>query len=818
MTEHCNCLYPCPNCPNRSGPQVGSKGKIDSPLIIIGESPGKQELKEKAPFVGPSGKLLQAAIDQHLGFEPYFINAMQCWPGNRDDKDDESMIAAVQTCRHHVIDEIRKHPRKMILALGAPALWSVMDRYDLRITQQRGRLLPTDLAEIGCVASVHPAFLMAGGAGATPQQFFRDVEYAISLAKGGPRKQPPEINYYVAQNRDDIYDFASTIHHVESVAADVETSGFSSLDDRMLCAGFAWHANSVFVVPKHLLPYCKVIFQAPCRFGWHNGKFDVKFFWNMGVSNARVDDDTMLLSYCLDEIGGIHDLETVASDWLDAPNWKDMLDSYLPSKSSSYEVIPVDILHKYMAFDVGDTRALLDILRPKVMRDAHLRKLYTRTLIPASHYLARVESRGIYVDLAAVQRNEEIYKAEIEKHGKALVEYANQFPDAGFTDKLPNSPKQLTKLLYECLKFKPYKNKKTTDRKVLEHLGPHPVLTLLGRYRKVAKERGTYITPLLGRAKQKGKVARPSIIRSDNRVHATYLLHGTRTGRLASRDPNLQNVPRNPIIRGQYIASPGRRLIEPDLNQAELRVLATFSRDPELCRIYLTKGMSLHDEVRAELYGYPKDWSPKQVEEYLRKFSLQPDQRFDENGKDLLVAEQKMRAKNVNFGIPYGITSVGLAEQCDCLPAEAQVMLDQWAKKFPAASETLKGFRDAPLKGQTLITPFGRKKRPGVVSQEMLQAVQNESANFPMQSVASDITIQAGMEVEDRLREEFDTYCINLIHDALLLDAPDDDAICAEVTSIVTSKMTEIPIKWGLNVVPFVAEAKQGYRWGSLKG
>ncbi len=275
-------------------------------------------------------------------------------------------------------------------------------------------------------------------------------------------------------------------------------------------------------------------------------------------------------------------------------------------------------------------------------------------------------------------------------------------------------------------------------------------------------------------------------------------------------------MPRNPVIRGQYIAGPGRRFVEVDLNQAELRLLATLSGDPELCKIYLTAGMSLHDEVRADLFGYAKDWNEAQVKAYLAKFSLREEDRYDEHGKDLIVAEQKMRAKNVNFGIPYGITNVGLAEQIDDTPQEAQVYIDGWFKKFPLAGKFLQQCKDAPLNGQVMITNFGRKKRVGVVSNELLQGIQNESANFPMQGPASDCTLQAGIELEQTLREDYDSTVNNLIHDALLLEVPDNDEVAITVAKLVKVKMEEVPIKWGYKKVPFIADAKQGYRWGSL--
>jgi DNA polymerase-1 len=810
MAESSCELYECAGCPFR-GPKVGARGNPLSPIIIIGESPGRQELKAKLPFVGPSGKVLDAVLAQYPDLEPYYINAMQCYPGDALlEKDDTSMNNAVATCRHHVLDEIAKAPRKVILALGAPAIRSVTENYDLKITQERGRFMLTPLASIGMVASVHPAFLMRGGAGATFQQFKRDLDYAAQLCRGKPPKRPPTVDYTIAETVEDIEAFAESVKDNEYVGADVETSGFSHLEDYILCAGFSDKPEHVFVVPENLVKHVGTIFKkSKARFVWHNGKFDVKFLWAAGIEEARCDDDTMLMSYTLDENGGIHDLERVAADWLDSPNWKAMLDQYRKNKKESYSVIPRPVLHKYMAYDVGNTHAICHILRPRISSDKFCERLYTRTLIPAGNFLARVECNGIHVDLARVEENEAEYGEAIKRLGDELLEFGKAFPDSGYTEKLPNSPQQLKKLLYDDLKIPVWRNKRSTDKKVIEKVillqgnRVHPIFKVMSKYRKVAKERGTYVTP-----------ARIHL-KSDGRVHSTYKLHGTRTGRLASSDPNVQNVPRNPKIRGQYIAAPGRRLVEADLNQAELRILATLSKDPELCRIYLTEGMSLHDEVRAEIWGHVQDWSPRDVSRYLEKFRLTEATRYDEKGADLLVAEQKMRAKNVNFGVVYGITAAGLADQTDSSPLDAQMWIDKWFKRFKLAGEFIESCKMAPVKGQTLITNFGRKKRPGVVSQELLHGIMNEFANFPMQSPASDCTLHAGVTLEEPLKE-YDAKIVNLIHDALLIEVPDDDAIVKKVADMATAEMALTPKKWGYNIIPFVADAKQGYRWGSL--
>lgn len=800
-----SCLVPCPDCPF-GGPRVGNKGDPNSPFIIIGEGPGKQEVQKGLPFVGPSGKVLDFSLNQvKTGIEPYFMNSMQCFPGFGE-KSEALLQQGARTCHKRVMDELAKAPRKVILCLGASGMWTIMDNYDLKITQNRGKVFDSPLAD-HVIPTVHPAFLMRGGTGATFQQYMRDVKYAQSLLIGQPRKQPPKVTYEFIRDYRDIKDVAEYLRSLPKgtpIASDIETSGFSFLSDRVLTLGFAVDADQVYVVPKHLVHQVRPLFQNELSWVWHNGKFDVKFLWADGVEEARVDEDTMMLSYAIDENGGIHDLETVSSDWLNSPNWKAVLDSYLPKKNVSYEVIPDDVLYHYMALDIGNTLASFNTLRPIVAADRNLERLYTRTLIPASNFLARVERRGIYSDVERVSQNQIEYGAEIAKYKAEVMEWAKKFPEAGFTEKLMGSPKQLSKLIYDCIGIKPYKNQKKTSKDLLEKLPDHPMLTSLSKYRKVAKEESTYIRPAKDR------------IDKDGKVHSTYSLHKTKTGRLASSEPNLQNVPRNPKVRGQYVAGIGRRFVEPDLNQAELRILACLSNDPGLCHIYETEGMSLHEEMRSFIWGSASDWSAKDVEKYLTKFALTHDTRWGKKGEDRIVEEQKMRAKAVNFGIPYGRESFSIAEEFQIDPKEAQGWINAWFKKFPQAHDFLMRCRAAPEKMQVLVTPFGNKRRFGVVGVERLKGMQNEASNFTCQAPASHCTMHAAMEIEFEMLEKYDSWVENLVHDSQLWSTPDDDHIANEVAKAAIKKMEEVPAKWGFTRIPFVAEAKMGHRWGEL--
>lgn len=182
-----------------------------------------------------------------------------------------------------------------------------------------------------------------------------------------------------------------------------------------------------------------------------------------------------------------------------------------------------------------------------------------------------------------------------------------------------------------------------------------------------------------------------------------------------------------------------------------------------------------------------------------------------------ILEEQKMRAKNVNFGIVYGITAAGLSEQIEDTTQEAARMLAAWGKKFPTAWAFIQLCRNAPLFGKDLVTVFGHKKRFGVVAPEILVNLQNEAANFPHQSTASTITMQAGIRLEPILRREFNTKIVNTVHDCLLLEAPLNREIIEAVTKLTIVEMQQVPIDWGITRVPFIADAKCGVRWGSME-
>lgn len=792
-------LVRCKGCPHTFGKLIGSRGPIDSPLVIVGESPGTNELKQGIPFCGPSGKVLDHALAQHPDISPYITNAIQCFPGTVKSKSQDRITQATQCCQSRLHGELRKSPRQVILALGNPAVWSTTGEFGAKITQCRGQLVASNLSERGIVLSVHPAYLLRGQG--SMRQFMADVDYACRLSKGADTKRYILPEVHVAKTPDNIKWLTQQIAAQLYCAADIETGGYEGFDhlrDRILCCGFSWDPLHVYVVPEELIQFCFHIFRScpSTRFIWHNGKFDTKFFWKLGIP-CRVDEDTMLLSYAIDETKGIHDLEQLSGDILGAPDWKFMINEYTKPKGNTYADIPPDILYDYMARDISGTMQIFPFLRNLVRLDPHLERLYTKTLIPMSKYLARIEMNGIQPDLKQVQSNAE----RLQKVADNLeLEFNQQAVAAGFGALNPRSPQQVGALLYDKIGLRdprrPKKRPDSTDEKTLLTLSPHPIVTILLKYREVQKALGTYVNSV------------PNHIGADRRIHCSYLIHGTTTGRLASRDPNLLNIPRDPPLRGQFISSPDHMFMEIDVSQAELRVLAELSGDPVLYEIYTTPGHpSIHLVTQREMFGDPKQYSQDQWQFFMDKFSTENEGRT--------LEEQNMRAKCVNFGIVYGRTAPSIAEEFKMPVAEAQEWIDKWFQKYAVARTFILSCRAAPLKGQNLITPFGRKRRFQIVNQERLNDIQNQAANFPEQSIASDIVTHVGMLIQDEAHYKYSGNLVNTVYDSLLFEMPNDLDRALQLGARCLELLSEVPKLWGLNRIPFVGDIKIGRRWGS---
>jgi uracil-DNA glycosylase family 4 len=779
----------CAECPFKTL-TICSKGPENADFVVIGESPGKQEGLAGIPFVGPSGKLIHGELAA-AGVNPaavLFDNAFRCLP-----KGDKQLVLAdaCQACAGRLRTSMEAHPRTVILALGNAAVWSLTGWYDLKITKARGKPILVSLNSEGLpptvvVPAIHPAALFRGTG--TLEDFRRDIQLAVAIynAGGDVSSCAPKgpANYFIIDTEDKLcrtWDYVKK-NCIELVACDIETTGFNPRVDELLSLAIYLGGNKVGVLtPEVVYSTTGRAFMASPepRKLWHNGKFDVGFLRAHGVW-TRTDEDLMLANYALEERGGYHGLETIAGNLLHEPPYKEHVKKYIP-KGGNYGDIPRPILYEYNARDSRNTGDCFTIVRARISSDPNLHRLYYRTLLPASELLTKVEANGFWVDKKQLLSAHRSLKARTAKARQEFEEAVVGELGSSWAGVSPSSPKQVFRLLFDemklhekgedILKWRKLGNKISTDKEVLKRLQQVPIVVALQEIRKAEKLHSTYVVGCFN-----------AIDPTDQRVHATYLLHGTTTGRLASRGPNLQNIPRDSLIRSIYAAPPGRILIEADYNQAELRVLAILSKAPWLLQVY-REGRKLHDEMSEFLFG--KDYTK----------------------------EDKMKAKTVNFGIPYGRGANSIASVFGVSRDTAQSWIDDWFKRVPEAQKFLVLLAHAAASGKTITTPFGNKRRFALIGKERKHEAENEARNFPMSAIASHCTLHAAIQSFDRLYA-LGAWIVNLVHDSIIVECDNTPMAIRATAEILKDSMEEQPKKWLNSPIDFPAEFKVSPNWG----
>lgn len=849
----------CAQCPFKTG-ACGTKGPEDSPFVIVGESPGTNELRVGKPFVGESGKLLDSVLAEaglnSLGIEPYVVNALSCYPPPSAKVGGSAMMQqATRACRERLLSQISAYPRKVILCLGAAASWSVTGDFGIKITQERGRILSSNLASEGVVLAVHPAFLMRQGSGLPFWK--KDLASAVKLLKGQRDGGWTEPTWSLIQTPSQIMELTDLVATSPFTTGDLETDslhwfprkeplidhgprGKIEIWGKILCEGITVGDGShVWIIPEDVfyknIPLIRQL-HSKGKWSWHNSLFDVT--WLRAPQHripARADADTMLMSYSLNENRGFHDLDQVAQNWIGAPPHKRMVDKYMPRKGASYRHIPPEELYKYNAIDLSKQHCVNEPLLAAVNNDEYSSRLYHELLVPAVEELVYMRLHGVDVDLARVHENERIMQREIDSLDAQINEYAAKH--IGMDINI-GSPIQLYGLLKKMGITIP--GVKSTNEETIikcQRRYDHPIFNLILNRRELAKAKGTYVTNLLEGKPNGGnkKIPGEGHIKQDGRVYPDFALHRTTTGRLAGASPNFLNQPRGPRIRGQYRARPGKLFVEVDENQAELRSLACMSGDPTLLKIYTENVLSIHDVTTEAFYGSKKQMlaDPYTMEKAMQQLQFFGDIEdcdwvCNECGGEVnpkqrhfcaprVYKEAKMRGKAVNFGIVYGREAHSLAMEFNISVHEAQRWIDTWFETYPVARDFIFWCRERPSVRRDLITVFGRKKRHGVVSRERLKGIQNEAANFPHQSTASDIMLKAVITVGPILREKYGAGCWNEVYDAVYYEIDVDESRVADSIQLVQDTVVSIPPMYGLTRVPFLADAKVGLDWGHMK-
>ena len=407
--------------------------------------------------------------------------------------------------------------------------------------------------------------------------------------------------------------------------------------------------------------------------------------------------------------------------------------------------------------------------------DSALWNLYQEVELPLSAVLREMEQAGVRIDVDMLKQAEEQLNGELQ----VLEQQIYAVAEATFNI---NSPKQVGEVLFDQLKLdaKAKKSKTgqySTSEEVLLALKPkHPVVAMILEYRELKKLISTYISAL------------PTYINAETgKIHTTYNQTVTATGRLSSSNPNLQNLPirseRGQLIRQAVIPDEGCVFLSADYSQIELRLMAHFSQDPHLVEAFRS-GQDVHAATAAKIFNVP-------IEEVTK--------------------DQRRQAKTANFGIIYGISAFGLAQQLDCSRAEAKALIDGYFAAFPGVIDYIERQKELAREQGYAITLFGRKRYlPDIVSHNatVRSFAERNAVNSPIQGTAADIIKMAMVTIHRRLKEEgLKAQMIMQVHDELNFNVPMDEV--DKVREIVVGEMQNVVHL----TVPLIADCGVGKNW-----
>jgi DNA polymerase-1 len=508
-----------------------------------------------------------------------------------------------------------------------------------------------------------------------------------------------------------------------------------------------------------------------------NGKYDMAVMARRDIRVAPIDD-TMLISYVLE--GGLHGhgMDELARLHLghDPIPFKQVAGTGKAQKSFRHvELQPATC---YAAEDADVTLRLWRLLKPRLAREGLLTVYETLERgMPA--VLADMELEGIRVDPDRLRRLS-------HEFGMKMVELEAAAHDLAGRPFNLGSPKQIGDILFGEMALPGGKKTATgqwgTDASVLEELAlTHDLPRTLLDWRQLSKLKGTYTDALSAAADP-----------ATNRVHTSYQLAAATTGRLASSDPNLQNIPvRNEIgrqIRQAFVAAPGNVLISADYSQIELRLLAHIGDIPELKRAFRA-GLDIHAATASEMFGVPIEGMP---------------------------AETRRRAKAINFGIVYGISAFGLANQLGIDQGEAGAYIKTYFERFPGIRAYMDKTRAEVREAGFVSTIFGRRIHiPAIHSKSAAERQFGERAaiNAPIQGAAADIIRRAMMRMPQALRDAGlpDVKMLLQVHDELVFECPREQAEAA--MAVIRPVMEKAAIPAVELSVPLIVDARAADNW-----
>jgi DNA polymerase-1 len=591
--------------------------------------------------------------------------------------------------------------------------------------------------------------------------------------------------YALIDSNQALSDLLKELAKAKELAIDTETSGLNARQDDLVGIAISMVEGEGYFIPATLAKtkawteLANLLAKNQVGKILHNAKFDIHALRHVGLKMRGLTFDTLLAAYLLKGGERVIDLKSLVYQEFGVAMTPitELIGTKGKNQKTMNEVSLAEVA-KYAAADADYTLRLKQKFASELEHEG-MAKLFYDVEVPLVEVLADMEEAGVKIDSDYLVGLAKKMRHEVSQLEKEIYKQAGaEFNIA--------SPKQLKAVLFNTLKISPegLRHTKTgisTAAAELEKMrGLHPIIDYIFAYRELTKLLSTYVEAL------------PQLIEPNTgRVHSSFNQTVTATGRLSSSDPNLQNIPVRgewgPQIRRAFIAEQGYALLSADYSQIDLRVAAHLSQDARMIEVF-NKGMDVHAATASFIFGVPQN-------------KVTPDQR--------------RTAKEVNFGILYGMGAYGLAERTNLNRSEAQDFIKRYFQSFAKLKEWLEEVKREARKTGEVRTLFGRKRKlPEINSgvQQVRAAAERMAINLPVQGTAADIMKIAMVQVAAKLSAlSPKTKMIMQVHDELIFEVPQKEI--TRVAELVRAEMSgAVKLK-----VPVVVDVKVGKNWAELE-
>jgi len=597
------------------------------------------------------------------------------------------------------------------------------------------------------------------------------------------------VAYELVTTRPQLDGWLAKLRTAELIAFDTETTSLDPMRAHLVGLSFSVEAGQACYIPvghdypgapkqldldDTLAALKPVLEDAGRRKVGQHAKYDCNVLSNCGITVRGITFDTMLESYVLNATANRHDMDTLAKRWLDHDtiHYEDVAGK--GAKQIPFSQVDLETACNYAAEDADVTLRLHHALWPQLETQPGLKKLFSEIEMPLVPVLARMEQRGVLIDVAAL-------RLQSQELGKRMLALQTGMQKVAGREFNVDSPRQLQALLFDELglpaKLKTPTGQPSTNEEALEAIaGQHELPRMILDYRQLAKLRSTYTDKL------------PEMVNPrTGRVHTCYHQAAVATGRLSSTDPNLQNIPvRNEEgrrIREAFIAPEGWRVLAADYSQIELRIMAHMSGDPGLTRAF-QHDQDVHRATAAEVFGV---------------------------ALDAVIPEHRRVAKMINFGLMYGMSAHGLAQRLGIPRGEAAEYVQRYFERYPGVKAFMDSTREKARRDGYVETLFGRRLYlEALRSRNAAQRAGAERAaiNAPMQGTAADIIKRAMVAIDEWLgKRDDDAHMLMQVHDELVFEVRADavDAV-REGVRIRMQNAAEL-------AVPLLVDIGTGANW-----